>query len=58
MPWPWRDLLFLHGYITDLELVRKLAELSPEKPPSCSGNAMTPGEPLHGAVATEVAPTR
>lgn len=36
MAWPWRDLLFLHGHITDLELARRLAALSPEQLPSCS----------------------
>lgn len=43
MAWPWRDLLFLHGYIVDPELARSLAALSPERPLSRNDNhVMTP----------------
>ena len=37
MAWPWRDLLFLHGHIADLELASKLAAL-PSAPPPSSGD--------------------
>ncbi|MET3653507.1 hypothetical protein [Dyella japonica] len=41
MPSPWIDLLSLHGYITDTELLRRLATRpateSPPKPPAQPG---------------------
>lgn len=32
MPSPWVDLLCLHGHITDLRLLRKLATTPPPRP--------------------------
>jgi hypothetical protein len=51
MAWPWRDLLFLHGHITDLELARRLAALPPAQLPSSSSHhVMAPGKPAHRAI--------
>lgn len=40
MPWPWRDLLFLHGYVTDPRLACRLVTLPLEKPPLLSDTLM------------------
>ncbi len=42
MPSPWVDLLQLHGHITDLSLLRRLAGLPPAAPRPASDTHQTP----------------
>jgi len=39
----WADLLFLHGHITDLKLLRRLKELPRPSPPPATQGHSAPG---------------
>ncbi|WP_109126429.1 hypothetical protein [Dyella sp. C11] len=52
MPSPWIDLLGLHGYLTDVELLRRLASIEKVKPPAPTRDKPPHSPPMQRIVAT------